>query len=149
MRKCAMLFVFSSAIGIGTFHLQAQSGTPGSLIQAPRPLLYPTAAKAAGIEGKVVLKGVIDADGHMKNLEVIKGPPELRQAAMDAVMSWTYHPYTDHGKVVLVPTTVNVIFTLGSKKQKAKAIAAAKADLAKAAGDTSDPNAASTVPKDQ
>jgi hypothetical protein len=88
-----------------------------------------------------VLKGTVDTDGHMKNLQVVKGPPELRQAAVDAVMRWTFRPYTDHGKVVPVTTTANVIFTLGTKKEKAKAIAEAKAALAKTTESDSDPNA--------
>jgi outer membrane biosynthesis protein TonB len=66
---CATLLMLNLAIGIGTLHLQAQTGTPGALVQAGPPL-YPLAAKAAGIEGKVVLRGIIDADGHMKNLQV-------------------------------------------------------------------------------
>jgi TonB family protein len=78
-------------VWMGGFRLRAQTGTPGSLLQAGSPL-YPLAAKAAGIEGKVVLKGTIDTDGHMKNLQVVKGPAELRQAAMDAVMRWTFRP---------------------------------------------------------
>jgi hypothetical protein len=85
----------------------------------------------------------------MKNLHVVKGPPELRQAALDVVMDWTYHPYTDHGKVVPMPTTANVIFKLGNKKQKAKAMAEAQAALAKTSENTPVPNAASSVPKNQ
>ena len=149
MRKCAILLIFTIGMGIGSFSLQAQTSAPGSLVQAGPPI-YPLAAKAAGIEGEVVLKGIIDTDGHMKNLQVIKGPQELRQAAVDAVMHWIYHPYTDHGKVVSMPTTANVIFTLGNKKEKAKAKADAQAALAKEAGNSSATNAASAAPhKDQ
>jgi len=101
------------------------------------------AAQAAGIQGKVVVKGIIDTDGHMKNLQVVKGPPELRRAAMDAVMLWTFRPYTANGTVVPVQTTANVIFTLGSKKEKAKAMVEAKKALAEATGNISDPNPAS------
>lgn len=91
VRKCATLLILNVAMGIGSFHLQAQTGAPGSLVQAAPPM-YPLAAKAAGIEGEVVLKGIIDTDGHMKNLQVVKGPSELRQAAVEAVMHWIYHP---------------------------------------------------------
>jgi hypothetical protein len=51
MRKGAMLLIFCLAVGIGSYHLQAQTSTPGSLVQGGPPL-YPLAAKAAGIEGR-------------------------------------------------------------------------------------------------
>jgi hypothetical protein len=81
----------------------------------------------------VVLTGVVGTDGKMRDLRVIKGPDELRQAAIDTVMRWVYHPYTHNGALVEVATTVTVNFTMGGKKEKAAAQAAAQAALAKAA----------------
>ena len=121
--------------------LRGQSGTGGSLVSATPPA-YPIAAKAAGIEGKVVLKGVIGTDGKMRDLQVVAGPDELRQAAIDAVMHWVYHPYTDHGGLVEVKTTVTVNFSMGGKKEKAAAQAAAKAALTRAASEAPAPAAA-------
>jgi TonB family protein len=115
--------------------LKGQTEAGGSLASAVPPA-YPVAAKAAGIEGKVVLKGVIGTDGKMRDLRVVKGPDELRQAAIDAVMRWVYHPYTHDGALVEVATTVTVNFTMGGKKEKAIAQAAAQAALAKAASET-------------
>jgi TonB family protein len=140
VRRWAKLSILLLAMEILSLQVQAQGDAPGSLVQA-NPPLYPLSAKAAGIEGKVVLKGIMDTDGHLKSLQVLKGPPELRQSAMDAVKHWAYHPYTDHGKPVPTPTTVNVIFTLGNKKQKAKAIAEAQAELAKSVRSTPDSSA--------
>ena len=97
------------------------------------PPAYPLAAKAAGIEGKVVVKGVIGTDGKMRNVRAVKGPIELRQAAIHAVSQWVYHPYTHRGALVEVDTTVTVIFTMGSKKEKAAAQEAAQEASAKAA----------------
>ncbi len=57
---------------------------------------------------------------------------------MDAVMHWTYHPYTDHGKPIPVAATANVNFTLGNKKQKAREMADARAALAKEAESNAD-----------
>jgi TonB family protein len=110
--------------------------TAGGSLASAVPPAYPLAAKAAGIEGKVVLKGVIGTDGKMRDLRVVKGPDELRQAAIDAVMRWVYHPYTHDGALVEVATTVTVNFTMGGKKEKAIAQAAAQAALAKAASET-------------
>jgi hypothetical protein len=64
-------------------------------------------------------------------------------------MHRVYHPYTDNGQVVAVPTTVNVVFTLGNKKQKAKAMAEAQAALAKATANLSNPSAESAAPRDK
>jgi TonB family protein len=112
--------------------LKGQAEAGGSLASAVPPA-YPVTAKAAGIEGKVVLTGVVGTDGKMRDLRVIKGPDELRQAAIDTVMRWVYHPYTHNGALVEVATTVTVNFTMGGKKEKAAAQAAAQAALAKAA----------------
>jgi len=81
------------------------------------------------------LKGVIGTDGKMRNVQAVKGPDELRQAAIDAVMRWVYHPYMNKGVPVEVATTITVNFTMGGKKEKAAAQAAAQEALAKAASD--------------
>ena len=130
------LLVFVAAVSGATTELRGQANSAGSLSSAVPPA-YPLAAKAAGIEGKVVLSGVVGTDGKMRNLQVIKGPQELRQAATDAVMRWVYHPYMHNGELVEVTTTVTVNFTLGSKKEKAVAQAEAQAALAKAASENS------------
>jgi hypothetical protein len=55
--------------------LKGQAEAGGSLASAVPPA-YPVTAKAAGIEGKVVLTGVVGTDGKMRDLRVIKGPDE-------------------------------------------------------------------------
>ena len=73
---------------------------------------YPVAARLQGVQGTVVLNGVIGTDGHYKRLEVLAGPAMLHQAAMDAVGQWVYTPYMREGKPVEVETDVNVVFAL-------------------------------------
>ncbi len=141
VRRWFWLFIFvvtSSGFNPG---LRGQADLSGRLSSATPPA-YPLAAKAAGVEGKVVLKGVIGTDGKMRNLQVTKGPHELRQAAIDAVTRWVYHPYTHNGELVEVATTVTVNFTMGNKKEKAVAQAEARAALAKAASETTVQDAA-------
>jgi len=84
----------------------------GALIKRVRPD-YPPIARAARVQGTVVLQAIISKDGYITNLHVISGPPMLQQAAMDAVKEWRYRPYLLLGQPVEVQTTVNVIFTLG------------------------------------
>jgi protein TonB len=74
---------------------------------------YPPLARAARVEGTVVLAATISKEGTIINLRVVSGPPMLQQAALDAVSQWRYRPYLLNGEPVDVETTVNVIFTLG------------------------------------
>jgi TonB family protein len=74
---------------------------------------YPAVAKAARIQGTVVLEATISKTGTIENLRVISGPPLLQRAALDAVSSWRYKPYLLNGEAVEVETTVNVVFNLG------------------------------------
>jgi len=74
--------------------------------------LYPPEAKAAGIQGIVSLAAIIGKDGTMQELKVLDGPPQLIQAAMDAVKQWVYQPTLLNGNPVQVETTIDVNFTL-------------------------------------
>jgi protein TonB len=84
----------------------------GNLIQKTQPV-YPPIAKAARVQGTVVLQATISKTGTIEGLRVVSGPAMLQQAAQDAVRSWRYRPYLLDGDPVEVETTVTVIFTLG------------------------------------
>ena len=84
----------------------------GYLLEKTAPE-YPPIAKAARIQGTVVLQATISKTGSIENLRVVSGPPMLQQAALDAVRSWRYKPYLLNGDPVEVETTVNVVFNLG------------------------------------
>ena len=84
----------------------------GNLLDKVTPQ-YPAIAKAARIQGTVVLQATISKSGSIENLRVVSGPPMLQAAAMDAVRSWRYRPYLLNGDPVEVETTVNVVFNLG------------------------------------
>jgi protein TonB len=74
---------------------------------------YPPIAKAARVQGVVVLQATISKTGSIENLKVVSGPAMLQQAALNAVQTWRYKPYLLNNEPVEVETTVNVIFTLG------------------------------------
>jgi TonB family protein len=84
----------------------------GNILVKTRPE-YPAVAKAARIQGVVVLQAVISKDGTVESLQVLEGPPLLQQAALDAVKTWKYRPYLLNGEPVAVGTTINVVFALG------------------------------------
>ncbi len=87
--------------------------TKGLLIHRVEPA-YPTLARAARVQGEVVLSAVIDSNGQIQNLQLVSGHPMLVPAAIAAVRQWRYKPYLLNGQPVEVETTITVIFTLSS-----------------------------------
>jgi periplasmic protein TonB len=83
----------------------------GYLIKKVQPN-YPPLAKAARIQGTVVLQAEISKDGTIQNLQLISGHPMLAPAAIEAVKQWRYKPYLLNGEPVAVDTQVDVIFSL-------------------------------------
>lgn len=84
----------------------------GNLLAAPRPV-YPQSARNARLEGIVALQATISRSGSVMTLHVIRGPRELRSAAIDAVRRWRYRPYEVDGHPVQVTTNIYVHFNLG------------------------------------
>lgn len=74
---------------------------------------YPPVARRAGIQGPVVVRGIVRRDGTIDNVEVIKDLPYgLGEAAADAVSRWRFRPATYHGEAIDVYYTVTVNFRL-------------------------------------
>lgn len=73
---------------------------------------YPSDAKKAHIEGRVVLEATISDSGNVEDLCVSQGPAALQQATVDAVKTWKYKPFALNGQPVEVKTQINVDFTL-------------------------------------
>ena len=68
---------------------------------------YPQIARAAKVQGVVVLEGQIERDGHVCGARVLRSIPLLDQAAIDAVLRWRFAPVA-----VPVIMTMTVNFTL-------------------------------------
>ena len=75
---------------------------------------YPEPARQAGVQGKVVLDTVVNAEGAVTQVKFVSGPKALSQAAMDAVRWWHYEPYFVNGRPATVETTVAVEFRLAN-----------------------------------
>ena len=84
----------------------------GNLIRRVQPA-YPSLARAARIQGPVVLEAVISKAGVIENLRVLSGHPMLAPAAIDAVSQWRYLPYILNNEPVEVETQITVNFVLG------------------------------------
>jgi TonB family protein len=76
------------------------------------PPVYPEDAKKAQITGIVQLEGVIGKTGEVEHLEVLSGPKELQQPALDAVRQWTYKPFLLNGAPVEVKTPIKITYSL-------------------------------------
>jgi protein TonB len=74
--------------------------------------IYPPEARAARIQGTVVLRALIAQTGDIESVSLISGHPMLAPAAIEAVKQWKYKPYLLNGKPVVVDTEVQVNFTL-------------------------------------
>jgi protein TonB len=88
-----------------------------SAVELARPIhrvepIYPPLAIAARIQGTVRLIGVLGADGRIRELQVVSGPPMLARAAMDAVKQWVYAPTLLNGQPVEVQAPIDVNFIL-------------------------------------
>lgn len=81
----------------------------GMIIRKTQPV-YPKFAQDAHITGKVVLKATITKQGSIEGVQVLSGPKILAPAAVDAVKTWKYRPYTLDGQPVAVETTVTIVF---------------------------------------
>lgn len=70
---------------------------------------YPVQAKRLGVEGSVILRIVIDPDGHVSDVRVASGNPLLIDAASDAAKQWKYTTASESSV-----SFVQVNFSLGS-----------------------------------
>jgi protein TonB len=89
----------------------------GGVVREPRKVRhvapeYPPLALAARVQGTVVVDCVIDEDGRVSSLTVLKSHPLLEAAAVDAVRQWRYVPTLLNGVRVSVLLTVTVDFRL-------------------------------------
>jgi periplasmic protein TonB len=72
---------------------------------------YPEDARAAGVQGVVILEAVIDETGAVSSARVLRSIPLLDQAAVDAVRQWQFTPTLLNGAPVSVMMTVTINFT--------------------------------------
>jgi TonB family protein len=86
------------------------------LVRQVKPA-YPESARAAGIEGTVVLQATIGTDGALKSVRVLNAQidPDLAQAALSAVQQWLYKPSLLNGEPAEITTTITMNFTLSQQ----------------------------------
>jgi periplasmic protein TonB len=73
---------------------------------------YPPLAVRARVSGTVILEVIVDEEGNVSDIKILKGHPLLNEAATSAVWQWKYSPTILNGEPVCVVATVNVVFNL-------------------------------------
>jgi periplasmic protein TonB len=93
--------------------LEVSTGVLAGMLIAPIRPVYPVIAKAAHVEGSVVVEAVISRKGTIESLHVVSGPQMLQNAALDAIREARYRPYRLNGEPTDVYTTITVNFRMG------------------------------------
>jgi protein TonB len=94
--------------------VHVSSGVSAGMLITPIRPLYPAIAKAAHVEGTVVVEAIISRAGTIESLHVISGPMMLQSAAIDAIRAARYKPYRLNGETTEVQTTITVNFRMGA-----------------------------------
>jgi protein TonB len=93
--------------------LAVSTGVLQGMLIAPIRPVYPVIAKAAHVEGTVVVEAVISRKGTIESLRVVSGPQMLQSAALDAIREARYRPFRLNGEPTEVQTTITVNFRMG------------------------------------
>jgi len=83
----------------------------GNVIYRVQPT-YPPIARAAGIQGAVVLRAIVSKTGTIEHLTAVSGHPMLIKAAAEAVQQWRYRPYLLNDEPIEIDTEITVNFVL-------------------------------------
>jgi TonB family protein len=118
-------------IGITVFalifipHFWAQSSASSGTVSEDEALkhinqkvdpVYPPIAKAAQVQGDVVISVSIDAKGQIASEKVVSGPAMLQAAALETIKKWQFTPFMLNGAAIPVATTITIPFHLDIPK---------------------------------
>lgn len=93
--------------------VRVSSGVMQGQLDSPILPVYPSIARAAHMQGTVIVAAIVSRTGAIEKLHVLSGPMMLRQAALDAIQRAHYRPFKLNGEPVEVDTTISVVFALG------------------------------------
>ena len=82
-----------------------------ALVRRVAPM-YPDLAMRAQVHGVVILEAVVDRDGRVEDVKVLRSIPLLDAAAVEAVRQWQYSPLFLNGKPERFIVTVTVSFNV-------------------------------------
>ena len=77
------------------------------------PISYPRRAMDLGIEGTLEVMLIIETDGSVMSVEIVKSPhPSFTAAARDMIATWRFQPATNNGIPVRVRAVQSIEFRL-------------------------------------
>ncbi|WP_163994042.1 energy transducer TonB [Pyxidicoccus caerfyrddinensis] len=91
-----------------------ESATPPEPLESNLIPEYPSDARSKGLEGMVILKGVVEVDGRVTQLKVMRGDEPFASAALSAVKTWRFRPAVVSGQPTAVYRIFKVPFRLKS-----------------------------------
>jgi protein TonB len=107
--------VVAAPVGSGSaLRPTISTGVSAGMLLAPIQPIYPQIARAAGIQGTVVIQAIISKSGHIESARVLSGSPMLQEAALQAVRAARYRPFLLNNQPTEVETTIRIVFHLGS-----------------------------------
>ena len=110
-RRCAQRCLKAmTAILLPMLLVACASSSPMQFLSGA-DMVYPPAAKTEGIEGYVVIRYDVTAQGAVANPEVVEAEPEgvFEEAALASIAQWRFRPATVGGEAV---ETSGVVSTL-------------------------------------
>jgi periplasmic protein TonB len=90
-------------------------GEEAMMVFIKKNVLYPESAIIGGQEGKVYVSFVVERDGSISNVTIVRGvSPELDNEALRVVkMMPNWIPGIDHARIVRTIVTIPIVFKLG------------------------------------
>lgn len=86
--------------------------TPPVPLVMPHPA-YPSWAREAGIEGKVLVRLLVGTDGVPKKAVIVRGPKGLTEGVEATMLHWRFRPGLANGQPVEVWVEIPISFKLG------------------------------------
>jgi periplasmic protein TonB len=93
------------------FVSEREHSTPAVAVSQPRPP-YPADARAEGVEGTVVVQFLVQKDGSIGDVRVVRGDSRLAAAVVAAVKRWKFEAATFEGRPVATWRTASFPFRL-------------------------------------
>jgi TonB family protein len=73
---------------------------------------YPAEARAAGVQGVVIVEAIVGTDGQIVEARILRSIPVFDDAALSAVKQWKFMPVLQNGTAIPALMTVTVNFML-------------------------------------
>jgi len=111
----ALLFVFcmAAAAPAATEYDASDVDTKPKVIRQMK-VTYPAQAKQNNVEGRVVVRVLIDTKGKAEKMEVVESEPEgvFDENALKSLIYWQFRPGILNGKLVATWVKIPLTFTL-------------------------------------